>query len=538
MHLVAAQNGTGKEVALDYSKDEIFIVTKTGTEEQIEFLNNLFRRAHQDGFADIHFRKTPSKCVIRMRVPNGKLIHIDAVSPDWMILFDDKIRSKSKISLTENRAALDGRMTFSVGGEVLDIRVSRIPNVNDGFQIVCRIQNRSNSLKRLDDLELPLAARDTFKSIIREPHGLLLITGPTGSGKTTTLYSILNELDDGERNIITIENPVEYTNDNFSQINVDERDMTFASALRGVLRQDPDVIMVGEIRDRETAEIAVQAALTGHLVLSTLHANTAPTAYVRLIDDFGIDPGKLGAALRMVIAQRLLRTFKPDAAIKRRPPNDMERAWLRAYRIPSEGKEYPEAGNPLEDYHGYVPIMEIIVADPRVKKAMTAGEVAIANAASRQHQYESLGSAAELLAVEGRIPLTEAIALASAHDAPGITNKRIGELLVDAGKITKQQMRDVLDKQLIMRSENPENHIPLGKLMIQEGLCTKEEIVFYIGFTSDAYDIVLERCVSPEQKDKLQEIVAQWAPGVTSLFKLAFEAELIKEGDLNHVHEL
>lgn len=516
-------------------KDDMFIVTGRGTEEAITYLNNLFKRAVRDNFADIHFQKTPKFSRIRTRIPGGDLIDVDHINPDWMVLYSDKIRSKAKVSTTDHRSMLDGRMSLTVDGENIDVRVAVTPCVNDGFLIVCRIQNQANSKKRLDDIEMPLAAKETFRSVINEPHGLFLITGPTGSGKTTTLYALLNELNNGKRNIITIENPVEYTNPDFNQINVDEEYITFASALRGVLRQDPDVIMVGEIRDAETAQIAVQAANTGHLVLSTLHANTAPTAISRLVDDFGIETGKLSASLRCVIAQRLVRTFNPDLEIERRPPTDAEKAWLRAYRIAGIQKEYPVVKNHLTDFKGYAPIMEIIVADGHVKKSLSQGEAAIALAASRQSQYESLGRAAEHLAAEGRIPLEEAMHVASAQDAPGITNKRLGELLVEFGKIDDKQMRHVLDKQTMLRTEG--RHVQIGRILVDEGYCTGEEVRTYIGYTAEAHEILMSLCHTPESREQLQELVTRWAPGITSLFTQAIQAGLINEGDLENVYD-
>lgn len=515
--------------------DDMFIVTGRGTEEAINYLNGLFRRALRDNFADIHFQKTPKFSRIRTRIPGGDLIDIDHVNPDWMTLYSDKIRSKAKVSTTDHRAPLDGRMSFTISGTTVDVRVSITPGVNDGFLIVCRIQNQANSQKRLDDIEMPLSAKETFRNVINEPHGLFLITGPTGSGKTTTLYALLNELNNGKRNIITIENPVEYTNPDFHQINVDEDAMTFGAALRSVLRQDPDVIMVGEIRDQETAQIAVQAANTGHLVLSTLHANTAPSAIYRLVEDFGIEPGKLSSALRCVIAQRLVRTFKKDFAITRRTPTDLEKTWLRAYRIPFEGKTYAEAGNPLSDYKGYAPIMEIIVADSRVKKAISQGEQVIAMAASRQFQYDSLGRAAERMAAEGRIPLEEAMHVASAQDAPGITNKRLGELLVDAKKITEIQLREILEKQIQLRLEG--RIVQLGRLFVEEGLCSAEEVTHLIGYTSEAYEIIQNHCNTVEAKEQLQDLVSRWAPGITSLFTQAIQAGLITQGDIQNAYE-
>ncbi|MEI7844147.1 MAG: ATPase, T2SS/T4P/T4SS family, partial [Gallionellaceae bacterium] len=309
--------------------DDLFIHTGKITEKPVDFLNKIFKLAVERQAADIHFQQTDKSCRVRFRI-GGKLTDVESVSLEWMKTIDDKIRSRAQMSTTDRRAAQDGRIGLTMDGVNIDVRVAITRGVGEGQLIVCRILNQKNSKIRLKDIEMTTSARESFMRLIEEPDGLFLITGPTGSGKTTTLYALLNELNDESRNIITIEQPVEYQISEFHQINVDGQAITFPGSLRAILRQDPDVIMLGEIRDPETAAIAVQAALTGHLVLATLHANTAPLAITRMIN-YGVDALTLAAALRGVTAQRLVKKLSPHASVEYEAPNDVEKAWLRAH---------------------------------------------------------------------------------------------------------------------------------------------------------------------------------------------------------------
>jgi general secretion pathway protein E len=210
------------------------------------------------------------------------------------------------LDIAEKRLPQDGRIALRVAGRPIDVRVSTIPTAN-GERVVLRLLDKQAGRLTLDALGMSPQARDAIDALIHEPHGILLVTGPTGSGKTTTLYSALTRLDRKTRNILTVEDPIEYELDGIGQTQVNPRiEMTFARALRAILRQDPDVVMIGEIRDLETAQIAVQASLTGHLVLATLHTNDAPGAVTRLID-MGIEPYLLASTLNGVLAQRLVR---------------------------------------------------------------------------------------------------------------------------------------------------------------------------------------------------------------------------------------
>ena len=215
------------------------------------------------------------------------------------------------MDITERRRPQDGHISTDVDGRQIDLRVSTVLTVN-GEKIVIRVLDKETMLIDMDQLGLSVEQQDTFRTLINRPHGMILITGPTGSGKTTTLYAILGQIDSTSQNIVTIENPVEYQMTNINQIQVNPHvEMTFANALRTIVRQDPDVIMVGEIRDIETADIAIQASLTGHLVFSTLHTNDAPGALIRLLD-MGVQPFSTASAVVGVAAQRLIRTVCPE----------------------------------------------------------------------------------------------------------------------------------------------------------------------------------------------------------------------------------
>jgi len=221
-----------------------------------------------------------------------------------------RIKVMAKLDISEKRIPQDGRISLVVGGKTVDVRVSTIPT-SYSERIVMRLLDKNSVRLELSQLGMTPAIAEKFSKLIRMPHGIILVTGPTGSGKSTTLYAGISEINTKDRNILTVEDPVEYDLEGIGQTPVNPKvDMTFARALRAILRQDPDVVMIGEIRDHETAEIAVQASLTGHLVLSTLHTNTAVGAITRL-KDMGIEPFLLSTSLLAVLAQRLVRTLCP-----------------------------------------------------------------------------------------------------------------------------------------------------------------------------------------------------------------------------------
>ena len=273
----------------------------------INLVNLAVLTAIRDGASDIHVEPTKKATVIRYRI-DGRLRELMTTPPGMHSSVVSRIKVIGKMDIAERRLPQEGRVHVVAEGREVDLRVSSMPTLL-GEKVVIRILDRGALNISLEKLGLRDEKLETFRRIISRPHGIVLVTGPTGSGKTTTLYSMLDLLSTPEKNIVTIEDPVEYQLDGINQIQVNETiKFSFARALRSILRQDPDVIMVGEIRDEDTARVAIQAALTGHLVLSTLHTNNAPGAFTRLAD-MGIEPYLLASAFNGVIAQRLARTI-------------------------------------------------------------------------------------------------------------------------------------------------------------------------------------------------------------------------------------
>lgn len=273
----------------------------------IRFVNSVIARAVTERASDIHIEPQDGDLVVRFRV-DGVLRTATSVPASRGPAIVSRLKVMSELDITERRVPQDGRVGLRMGDRDLDLRIATLPTVG-GESVVVRLLDRSNATTDLADLGLSPTVIDRWEACFRQPHGLVLVTGPTGSGKTSTLYATLARLNDTHRKIITVEDPVEYRLAGINQVQVRPKaGLTFASGLRSMLRCDPDVIMVGEIRDAETARIAVEAALTGHLVLATIHTNDAAGAVVRLTE-MGIEPFLLGSALRGVLAQRLARSL-------------------------------------------------------------------------------------------------------------------------------------------------------------------------------------------------------------------------------------
>ena len=275
----------------------------------IRMINALLTQATRDGASDIHLEPFETYSLVRFRV-DGTLR--DVVRPKRALhaALVSRIKIMASLDIAEKRLPQDGRITLRVGGRAVDVRVSTLPT-GHGERVVLRLLEKDLTRLNLESLGMSEATRRAFDELIHQPHGIILVTGPTGSGKTTTLYGAIRRLDHTTTNIMTVEDPIEYDLEGIGQTQVNPKiDMTFARALRAILRQDPDVVMVGEIRDLETAQIAVQASLTGHLVLATLHTNDAASAVTRLID-MGIEPFLLSSSLLGVLGQRLVRKLCP-----------------------------------------------------------------------------------------------------------------------------------------------------------------------------------------------------------------------------------
>ncbi len=276
----------------------------------IRLLNAMFTEAVRESASDIHVEPYENRLVIRFRI-DGVLREV--LQPDRALapLVVSRIKVLAKLDIAEKRLPQDGRISIKIAGHAVDVRVSTLPS-GHGERVVMRLLDKQAGRMSLEHLGMAPDTMTLLDKMVHKPHGIVLVTGPTGSGKTTTLYAGMTRINDKSRNIMTVEDPIEYYLDGVSQTHVNTKvDMTFARGLRAILRQDPDVVMVGEIRDVETAEIAVQASLTGHLVLSTLHTNSAVGAITRL-RDMGVEPFLLASSLLGVLAQRLVRVLCSD----------------------------------------------------------------------------------------------------------------------------------------------------------------------------------------------------------------------------------
>ena len=271
----------------------------------VRFVNLLIAQAIQDRASDIHIEPGAHRLRVRYRI-DGVLHEMQSAPKAIQAGVISRLKIMSDIDIAEKRKAQDGRMSVTHGGRTVDLRVATLPTIN-GEKVVLRILDNGQTAMGMEDLHLLDHNLAVFKAAYTKPYGMILVTGPTGSGKSTTLYTTLHAVSRPQINVITVEDPVEYKMDDVNQVQVNPRaGLTFASALRSILRSDPDVVLIGEIRDHETAQIAIEASLTGHLVLSTLHTNDAPSAVTRLIE-MGIEPFLVGSALDCVMAQRLAR---------------------------------------------------------------------------------------------------------------------------------------------------------------------------------------------------------------------------------------
>jgi len=303
-------SGEDVEVVEQVSDAYATIDDTSDTSPVVSLINSLLQRAVMEGVSDIHFEPESKVTRIRFRV-DGMLYKVMSPPVDAHPAMVSRLKVMANLDIAERRLPQDGRVQITTNGRNVDLRLSTLPGIF-GEKIVLRILDKSRSVMDIDRIGINPECLEEFKTQLKRSHGLILVTGPTGSGKTTTLYSALDALNNMESSIVTIEDPVEYQVNSINQNQVKENvGLNFARLLKHVLRQDPDIIMVGEIRERETAEITVQAALTGHLVLSTLHTNDAPSAITRLVD-MGIEPYLLSSSLIGVMAQRLVRSICPN----------------------------------------------------------------------------------------------------------------------------------------------------------------------------------------------------------------------------------
>ena len=335
----------------------------------IRFINAVLTEAVKENASDVHIEPYENRLGVRFRV-DGVLQEVLQTRRALAPLVVSRIKVMSKLDIAEKRLPQDGRISLKIAGRAVDVRVSTMPS-GHGERVVLRLLDKQAGRLDLASLGMDLKSQQLMDDLIHKPHGIILVTGPTGSGKTTTLYAALERINDNSRNIMTVEDPIEYFIDGIGQSQVNTKvEMTFARGLRAILRQDPDVVMVGEIRDLETAEIAVQASLTGHLVLSTLHTNTAAGAVTRL-RDMGVEPFLLSSSLIGVLAQRLVRVLDDDTKV----PYTAQEYECRTLRIDPATPPtlYRPGRNDASGYKGRTGIYEIIPIDDTMRTMIHDG---------------------------------------------------------------------------------------------------------------------------------------------------------------------
>lgn len=382
----------------------------------IRLINGILAEAIRRGVSDIHVEPYESGLIVRMR-EDGVLRESLSMPAHVAPVVISRIKVMARLDIAERRVPQDGRIGLTLGGKALDVRVSTLPS-RAGERVVLRLLDKDSAGLSLDQLGLAGTAQAVLAAALKEPNGIILVTGPTGSGKTTTLYACLQRLNDGSRNILTVEDPVEYAIDGVGQTQVNAKvGMSFATGLRAILRQDPDVVMVGEIRDRETAEIAVQASLTGHLVLSTVHTNDAIGAITRL-RDMQVEPFLLASTLRAVLAQRLVRRLCPNC----RQPEESGQG-LGVFLGLAKGEHlYRPVGCEQCNHSGYkgrIGVFEVVRVDTKLRQMINEGADEAAMAKHAFKDAPTLSHAVRDLVVAGETTAEEAIRVSRREDEVG-----------------------------------------------------------------------------------------------------------------------
>ncbi|MBL4869488.1 MAG: type II secretion system ATPase GspE [Robiginitomaculum sp.] len=336
----------------------------------IRLINGLIQEAIKLRASDIHIEPHEKRLSVRFRI-DGVLREILSLSSHLSAVLVSRIKVMARLDIAKKRVPQDGRFSLNLGAQAVDVRISTLPS-RFGERVVLRLLNKENALLSVGELGMTPEMTEIFSHCLETPNGIILVTGPTGSGKTTTLYAGLTALNETSRNILTVEDPIEYILDGIGQTQVNNKEeMTFAAGLRAILRQDPDVVMVGEIRDPETASIAVQASLTGHLVLSTVHTNSSVAAITRL-RDMGVEKFLLASTITAIVAQRLVRRLCPTCKTSYTP--DVSELKLLGLR----GKHVFYKANGCEDchnigYQGRVGLYEILVMDDKLREMIHDG---------------------------------------------------------------------------------------------------------------------------------------------------------------------
>lgn len=449
-----------------------FVVTREKDSSEkfaVDYLNELFKTSQQNGISDVHFESLEVGNICRVR-KDGKLQQYKNLLSDHQFsAIREKIYSRGQIEESYAKIfQVDARGWLRYGTR-LDLRISSIPTTH-GFSIVIRLLDQSNSGRRLADVEMSDVVRKAIDNTIRSAHGLILITGPTGSGKTTTLYSYLNEINSTENKVFTIENPVEYSIHGVQHVNVD-RNITMANALRTALRQDPDIILVGEIRDYETAKTAIEAAQTGHLVLSTLHTNSSVGAISRLLE-MGIEASHINETLLAVSAQRLVRKCKSKRNTA--SPSANEADWLRRNNMSHLINNHFGRGIDPRNYQGRLPIIEFLIMTDDIREKVSQNRIEdIYELAKKQPNYETLTDCCVRNAMEGLTSLEEAMSISKASSMMNMEGMMLGERLIALNYLTITQLeyaRSEIEKTSAIK------RVALKDFLLENHFCTIEQL--------------------------------------------------------------
>jgi general secretion pathway protein E len=455
-----------------------FVATASSTAENrvVEFLNGIFEAAVVNSASDIHFEFDEFDGLeARIRKSGDLVVYTGSLDADLAKIAKTKLCAKSKLDDQERLIPQDKRMMVYFGGRRVDIRVAMTPTVA-GFKIVCRLLDSANSNILVDDLEMPYAVRECMKRVSSASQGMVILSGPTGSGKTTSLYGMLQSLKSERIHIVTIENPVEYTVKGFTQIEVDGN-LTFPMALKAAVRLDPDVIMVGEIRDAESAAGAQSAGTTGHMVLSTVHANSAAEVVTRLLE-LKLKPRDV-TALSAVVAQRLIRKFDEGAVLDFVEPTAVEKRWLQDRRLYFPGMLFPRL---LEgSMNGRIPIVEMIEVTPSIQNLLESdalGESDIVRrlveaAAASQIQFETLTQAGVRIALAGKTTIREVMENANVF-AYTPENLRWEQRLVYSGLLSCENL-ELIQQEIFLQSEVGEI-VTIEDILVTSGLATSAQI--------------------------------------------------------------
>jgi len=425
--LVSEAAEDGVEIVGGEADEDMDLESAARDASIIKFVNQVLAEAIERRATDVHFEPFENVLRVRYRV-DGVLqeANVPAEVRQFQPAIVSRLKILSRLDIAEKRLPQDGRIKLKVSGREVDVRVSVIPMLH-GEAVVLRLLDRSVTLLGLDHLGMSQADRGLFDQVLALPHGIVLVTGPTGSGKTTTLYAALSRINDVERKIVAIEDPIEYHLHGINQIQVSTKaGLTFGRGLRSILRHDPDVILIGEIRDLETAEIAVQASLTGHLVFSTLHTNDAPGALTRLVD-MGVEPFLVASSLEMVLAQRLVRLICPHC-IEPLPAD--EAGSLRAElgdRVPptlhrGRGCRHCQGSG----YHGRTGIFEVMLIDESIRAMVldraSAGDI---RKQAARDGMQNLREDGWRLVREGRTTLAEVLRVTKDERGNGFSRGRV-----------------------------------------------------------------------------------------------------------------